>query len=53
VLAMKTNVPLSKLSGIMHAYPTYPEAVKQLGDAYARAGFKGLAKKTANWLVRR
>ena len=52
-LAMKTGVPLSRLSAIMHAYPTYPEAVKQVGDAYVRAGFKGLAKRTANWLVRR
>lgn len=52
-LAMKTDVPLSKLSAIMHAYPTYPEAVKHIGDAYVRAGFRGLAKKAANWLVRR
>ena len=52
-LAMKTGVPLGKLSGIMHAYPTYPEAIKQIGDAYVRAGFKGLARRAAGWFVRR
>jgi pyruvate/2-oxoglutarate dehydrogenase complex dihydrolipoamide dehydrogenase (E3) component len=52
-LAMKTNVPLSRLAGIMHAYPTYPEAVKHVGDAYVRDGFKGLAKKAATWIVRK
>ena len=52
VLAMKTGVPLSRLSGVMHAYPTYPEAVKHIGDAYVRSGFKGLAKRAAGWLVR-
>ncbi|HEX6066678.1 MAG TPA: FAD-dependent oxidoreductase [Longimicrobiales bacterium] len=52
-LAMKTDVPLGKLSGIMHAYPTYPEAFKHVGDAYVRAGFKGVARRAAGWLVRR
>ncbi len=52
-LAMKTNVKLSQLSGIMHAYPTYPEAAKHIGDAYVRAGFKGLARRAANWVVQR
>jgi pyruvate/2-oxoglutarate dehydrogenase complex dihydrolipoamide dehydrogenase (E3) component len=52
-LAMKTGVPLGKLSGIMHAYPTYPEAIKHIGDAYVRSGFKGLARRAAGWLVRR
>jgi hypothetical protein len=49
---MKTGLPLSRLSAVMHAYPTYPEAVKHIGDAYVRAGFKGLAKRAAGWLVR-
>lgn len=52
-LALKTGVTLARIAGIMHAYPTYPEAIKQVGDAYVRAGFKGWAKRTAGWLVRR
>ncbi len=52
-LAMKKKVTLSQLSGIMHAYPTYPEAAKHIGDAYVRAGFKGAAQTAARWLVRR
>ena len=52
-LAMKTGVTLSGLPGIMHAYPTYPEALKHVGDAYVRLGFRGLAKRVANWVVRR
>jgi pyruvate/2-oxoglutarate dehydrogenase complex dihydrolipoamide dehydrogenase (E3) component len=52
-LAMKQHVTLSALSSVMHAYPTYPEALKQLGDAYQRTRFKGLGKWLANRLVRR
>jgi pyruvate/2-oxoglutarate dehydrogenase complex dihydrolipoamide dehydrogenase (E3) component len=52
-LAMKTGVKLSQLSAIMHAYPTYSEAARHIGDAHVRAGFTGFAKKAANWLVTR
>ncbi len=52
-LAMKKGITLSELSSVMHAYPTYPEALKQLGDAYVRTRFKGIAQWVARRLVRR
>lgn len=52
-LAMKEGVPLSRLSALMHAYPTYAESVKQSADAYVRAGFTGISKSLANWIVRK
>ena len=51
-LAMKQGVTLSAMSSVMHAYPTYPEALKQLGDAYMRTRFKGVAQWVARRLVR-
>jgi pyruvate/2-oxoglutarate dehydrogenase complex dihydrolipoamide dehydrogenase (E3) component len=52
-LAMKHNVRLSQLSAVIHAYPTYPESLKQTADAYMRSRFRGFAKRAAGWLVRR
>ncbi|HEY0673537.1 MAG TPA: FAD-dependent oxidoreductase [Longimicrobiales bacterium] len=52
-LAMKQKVRLSALSSIVHAYPTYPEAIKQVADAYVRSRFTGLARRAAGWIVRR
>lgn len=51
-LAMTQDVPLSKLSAQMHAYPTYAESLKHTGDAHVRSRFKGLARSVAGWLVR-
>lgn len=51
-LAMKKNVTLGALSAVLHAYPTYPEAFKQLGDAYVRGKFSGVTRRVAQWLVR-
>jgi pyruvate/2-oxoglutarate dehydrogenase complex dihydrolipoamide dehydrogenase (E3) component len=53
VLAMKQNVSLPQLSSVMQAYPSYPEAIKHLGDAYVRSGFAGWKKQVASWLVHR
>jgi pyruvate/2-oxoglutarate dehydrogenase complex dihydrolipoamide dehydrogenase (E3) component len=52
-LAMKKQVTLSALSSVMQAYPSYPEALKQLGDAYVRSRFGGIPKQVARWLVRK
>ncbi|MGQ0560483.1 MAG: dihydrolipoyl dehydrogenase family protein [Gemmatimonadota bacterium] len=52
-LAMRERVSLSRLASLIHAYPTYAEAVKQSGDAFNRARFAGFAKTAAHWLVRR
>lgn len=52
-LAMRENIPLSRIAQTLHAYPSYAESVKHSADAYVRSGFKGFAKSAANWLVRR
>ena len=52
-LAMRHKIPLSRVAATLHAYPTYPEALKHTADAYVRSRFTGLAKTAANWLVRR
>jgi pyruvate/2-oxoglutarate dehydrogenase complex dihydrolipoamide dehydrogenase (E3) component len=52
-LAMKSNISLARLAAVMHAYPTYPEAIKHIADARVRANFGGLAQRAARWLVRR
>jgi pyruvate/2-oxoglutarate dehydrogenase complex dihydrolipoamide dehydrogenase (E3) component len=52
-LAMREKIPLSRIASVIHAYPTYAEAVKQSADAYMRSKFTGLAKTASNWLVRR
>lgn len=51
-LAIKTNTSLSAIASTMHAYPTYPEAIKQTGDAFTRTRLTGLTKRIAGWLVR-
>ncbi|MGQ0816009.1 MAG: dihydrolipoyl dehydrogenase family protein [Gemmatimonadota bacterium] len=52
-LAMKSGIALAQLASVLHAYPTYAEAVKQSADAFVRSRFSGFAKSAANWLVRR
>jgi pyruvate/2-oxoglutarate dehydrogenase complex dihydrolipoamide dehydrogenase (E3) component len=52
-VAMKQGIRLSQLASVVHAYPTYPESVKQLGDAFVRGRFTGLTKQAAGWLARR
>jgi len=52
-LAKRENISLSRIASIMHAYPTYAELVKQTADAFVRSRFTGVAKRAANFLVRR
>jgi pyruvate/2-oxoglutarate dehydrogenase complex dihydrolipoamide dehydrogenase (E3) component len=52
-LAIRKQVTLSELSGIIHAYPTYAESIKHMGDAFVRSGFSGLKQKVAKWIVSR
>jgi pyruvate/2-oxoglutarate dehydrogenase complex dihydrolipoamide dehydrogenase (E3) component len=35
-LAMAANIGLTRLSGVIHPYPTQSEAIKQVGDLYNR-----------------
>lgn len=52
-LAMRENVPLSRLASLLHAYPTYAESVKQTGDAFVRSRFSGVAQAFVRRLIRR
>jgi pyruvate/2-oxoglutarate dehydrogenase complex dihydrolipoamide dehydrogenase (E3) component len=52
-LAMKEEIPLGRLASLMHAYPTYAEAVKQSADGFVRSRFTGLSRSIANWIVRK
>lgn len=53
VLAMKNGISASSLSGTIHAYPTYPEAIKQAAEGYAKSRFTPLMKSIARWFARR
>ena len=44
-LAMKANVGLRELSGVIHPYPTQAEAIKQAADAYNRTRLTPFLKK--------
>ena len=52
-LAKHEKISLSRIASIIHAYPTYAELVKQTADAFVRSRFTGVAKRAANFLVRR
>ncbi|HMK34561.1 MAG TPA: FAD-containing oxidoreductase [Desulfomonilaceae bacterium] len=50
-LAMVGNLGLATLAGVIHAYPTQAEAIKQTGDAYNRTRLTPFVKKAfAKWL---
>ncbi len=53
VLAMKHGIGAGALGNTMHAYPTYPEAIKQASEGYYKSRFTGTAKRVAGWLARR
>ena len=52
-LAMKHGIPAQSLGNTMHAYPTYPEAIRQAAEQYTKARFTGALKRVVNWYVRR
>jgi pyruvate/2-oxoglutarate dehydrogenase complex dihydrolipoamide dehydrogenase (E3) component len=52
-LAVKHQIPLSAIASTIHAYPTYPELFKHMGDAWVRSGFGGMKQKVAKWIVGR
>lgn len=53
VLAMKCKIGLGKLSGAIHAYPTFAELARKTGDAYQKTRLTPRAKKLFHWLYRR
>ncbi len=52
-LAMKHGISAPALGNTMHAYPTYPEAIKQAAEQYTKSRFTGALQRVVNWYVRR
>lgn len=52
-LAMRRGISAGKLGNTIHAYPTYPEAIKQAAEGHYKARFTGPVKTLARWFARR
>jgi pyruvate/2-oxoglutarate dehydrogenase complex dihydrolipoamide dehydrogenase (E3) component len=52
VLAMKHGISASALGNTIHAYPTYPEAIRQAAEGHRKSRFRGPVKRIANWFAR-
>jgi pyruvate/2-oxoglutarate dehydrogenase complex dihydrolipoamide dehydrogenase (E3) component len=50
VLAMKSGVGLGAVSGTIHAYPTFAEAVRKAADRRQKARLTPLASRVLGWL---
>ncbi len=53
VLAMKHGIGLGKIGNTIHAYPTFAEAARKLGDSYNRTRLTARAKSIFTWLFQR
>lgn len=53
VLAIKHGIGLGKLSATVHAYPTFAEIARRLGDSYQRTRLTPRVRKVFAWLYRR
>ena len=52
-VAMRHGISASKIGNTIHAYPTYPEAIKQAAEGYVKSRFTGGVKSVTRWIVRR
>lgn len=53
VLAMAHDIGLSGIASTIHAYPTFAEVARKLGDQYNRTRLTPRAKSIFGWLYRR
>jgi pyruvate/2-oxoglutarate dehydrogenase complex dihydrolipoamide dehydrogenase (E3) component len=53
VLAMKYDIGLGKISATTHAYPTFAELARKVGDQYNKTRLTPTARKLFAWLYRR
>lgn len=53
VLAMKAGVGLKRISGTIHAYPTFAEIARKVADRQQKARLTPFAKKLFAWLYAR
>lgn len=52
-LAMRHGLTAGQLAAAIHAYPTYPEALKQAAEQRLKARFTGAARRVAGYFARR
>ncbi len=52
-LAMQHGLPVRALANLVHAYPTYSDAIRQASLGFDKARFTGRVKAIAGWLARR
>jgi pyruvate/2-oxoglutarate dehydrogenase complex dihydrolipoamide dehydrogenase (E3) component len=53
VLAMSTKIGLGKIASTIHAYPTFAELARKVGDKYNKTRLTPRAKKIFSWLYER
>jgi pyruvate/2-oxoglutarate dehydrogenase complex dihydrolipoamide dehydrogenase (E3) component len=53
VLAMKHHIGISQLAATIHAYPTFAELGRKVGDHYNKKRLTPFVKRVFNWLYRR
>jgi len=53
VLAMRCGIGLGKISGVIHAYPTFAELARKTGDSFQKTRLTPFAKKLFRWLYAR
>lgn len=51
-LAMKAKLGLRALAGTIHAYPTWAEVSRKLGDAWQRSRLTPAARRAFSWMYR-
>src|SRR5918992_438074 len=52
-VALKHRISVSRLGSTIHAYPTYPEAIRQAAEGHVKSRFRGPIRTVTRWLVRR
>ncbi|MEO5722627.1 MAG: FAD-dependent oxidoreductase [Chthoniobacterales bacterium] len=53
VLALKHDIGLGAIASTIHAYPTFAELARKVGDKYSKTRLTPSAKKIFSWLYRR
>jgi pyruvate/2-oxoglutarate dehydrogenase complex dihydrolipoamide dehydrogenase (E3) component len=53
VLAMKYGIGLGKIAATTHAYPTFAELARKIGDKYNKTRLTAAARSIFSWLYRR
>jgi pyruvate/2-oxoglutarate dehydrogenase complex dihydrolipoamide dehydrogenase (E3) component len=53
VLAMRHRIGLSGIASTIHAYPTFAELARKLGDKYNKTRLTPATRRVFSWLYRR